>query len=163
MIGLLHPDEIEEVLHRGHVGRLASLADGRPYVVPITYVYAGDAIYGHTMPGRKVAAMRADPHVGFEVDERDGTNWRSVVAEGIYEELHEEAERRTALRLMAGSAPSVAPTNDVPSGVVFRIRLAEKSGRFVHQALTHTTLGGEFPLLGVDLRAGDTLNWPQPS
>jgi uncharacterized protein len=163
MIGLLHPDEIEEVLHHSHIGRLASIADGRPYVVPITYVYAGDAIYGHTMPGRKVTAMRTDPYVCFEVDERDGANWRSVVAEGVYEELHDEVERRTALRLMAGTTPTVAPAGDVPSGVVFRIRLTEKSGRFVLRETTHATFEEAVPLARIDIRSGDTLNWPQPS
>jgi nitroimidazol reductase NimA-like FMN-containing flavoprotein (pyridoxamine 5'-phosphate oxidase superfamily) len=163
MIGLLHQDEIEEVLHHSHIGRLASLADGRPYVVPITYVYAGDAIYGHTMPGRKVKAMRTDPYVCFEVDERDGANWRSVVAEGVYEELHDEVERRTALRLMAGTAPTVAPAGDVPPGIVFRIRLTEKSGRFVLRETTHATVEEAVPLARIDIRSGDTLNWPQPS
>src|SRR5215207_2533292 len=127
MIGQLHPDEIEEVLHHAHVGRLASISEGRPYVVPITYVYAGDAVYGHSMPGRKVKAMRIDPHVCFEVDERDGVNWRSVVAEGIYEELHDEVERRAALQLMAGTAPEVAPVEDTAPSVVFRLRLTDES------------------------------------
>ncbi len=70
MIGSLHPEEVEAVPHRHHVGRLACLADGRPYVVPITYAYADGAIYGNTIHGRKVDAMRPQPNVCFEVDER---------------------------------------------------------------------------------------------
>jgi nitroimidazol reductase NimA-like FMN-containing flavoprotein (pyridoxamine 5'-phosphate oxidase superfamily) len=163
MIGVLHSDEIEEVLHHGHVGRLASISKGRPYVVPITYVYAGDAVYGHTMPGRKVKAMRIEPHVCFEVDERDGMNWRSVVAEGLYEELREDAERQAAFRLVAGTAPAVAPVEDVVPGIVFRIRLTEKSGRFVRREVFHPAFDEEQPIHEIDLRAGDHLNWPHPS
>jgi nitroimidazol reductase NimA-like FMN-containing flavoprotein (pyridoxamine 5'-phosphate oxidase superfamily) len=161
MIGVLHPDEIEEVLHHGHIGRLASISDGRPYVVPITYVYAGDAVYGHTMPGRKVTAMRIDPHICFEVDERDGPNWRSVVAEGTYEEVQDDAERQAALRLVAGTAPAVAPVEDVVPGIVFRIRLTGKSGRFVYRDVPHPTVDEQQPIHEIDLRAGDALNWPK--
>ena len=85
MTGVLHPDEVEAVLHRHHVGRLACVADGPSSVVPLAHPYG--AVFGHTMPGRKVAAMRIQPHVCFEVDERwDDVTWRNVVAEGVYEE-----------------------------------------------------------------------------
>jgi hypothetical protein len=38
MVGPLHPDEIEDVLHRHHIGHLACLTADGPYLVPITYV-----------------------------------------------------------------------------------------------------------------------------
>lgn len=132
MIGPLHPDEVEAVLHHQHVGRLACLAGGRPYVVPITYAYAGGDVYGHALPGRKLTALRADPHVCFEVDERDDpTHWCSVVAEGRYEEVTEPAERHAALQLLAVTEPAVLPTDAAAPGVVFRLRLTDKTGRFV--------------------------------
>ena len=132
MIGSLHPDEVEAVLHRQHVGRLACLADGRPYVVPITYAYAGGDVYGHALPGRKLAALRADPRICFEVDRRDDpTHWCSVVADGRYEEVTEPAERGAALRLLAAAEPTVVSAADDAPGVVFRLRLTAKTGRFV--------------------------------
>jgi nitroimidazol reductase NimA-like FMN-containing flavoprotein (pyridoxamine 5'-phosphate oxidase superfamily) len=132
MIGKLHPDEIEDLLYRHHVGHLACVAEGRPYVVPITYAYAGGCIYGHTLAGRKVAALRAHPHVCFEVAEQaDWATWGSVVADGIYEELHDPAERRIALHLLAKATPTAMPPTPAATGVVFRLRLSEKSGRFL--------------------------------
>lgn len=132
MIGKLYRDEVEDLLHRRHVGHLACVADGRPYVVPIAYAYAGGAIYGHTLPGRKFTALRADPRVCFEVVERaDGAAWGSVMAEGVYEELTDPAERQAALRLLAGVWPTAVPPTDDAPGVVFRLRLTEKTGRFV--------------------------------
>ena len=132
MIGPLHPDEVEAVLHRQHVRRLACLADGRPYVVPITYAYAGGDVYGHALPGRKLAALRADPYVCFEVDRHDDpTHWCSVVADGRYEEVTEPAERGAALRLLAATEPAVVSAADDAPGVVFRLRLTAKTGRFV--------------------------------
>jgi nitroimidazol reductase NimA-like FMN-containing flavoprotein (pyridoxamine 5'-phosphate oxidase superfamily) len=132
MIGTLQPDEIEELLYRHHVGHLACVTDGRPYVVPITYAYAGGCIYGHTLPGRKVEALRAYPHVCFEVEEQAGqATWGSVVAEGVYEELRDPLERRLALHLLAKATPAATPPTTTATGVVFRLRLTEKSGRFL--------------------------------
>jgi uncharacterized protein len=132
VIGSLHPDELEAVLHRQHVGRLACLAEGRPYVVPIAYAYAGGDVYGHTLAGRKLAALRADPRVCFEVDARDDPDhWYSVVAEGRFEELTDPAERRAALGLLATAEPAVLPAAAGAAGVVFRLRLTAKTGRFV--------------------------------
>ena len=65
MIDELHPDEIEAVLHRHHVGRLACVVAGEPYLVPITYTYRDGFIYGHTLPGQKLDAMRAEPRVSL--------------------------------------------------------------------------------------------------
>jgi nitroimidazol reductase NimA-like FMN-containing flavoprotein (pyridoxamine 5'-phosphate oxidase superfamily) len=133
VIGQLHPDDIESVLHHQHVGRLACLAGGRAYVVPITYAYAGGDVYGQTLAGRKLAALRTDPRVCFEVDERaDPTTWCSVVAEGIYEEVTDAIERRAALGLLAAAEPVTVPPSSAPS-VVFRLRLTEKTGRFTRQ------------------------------
>jgi nitroimidazol reductase NimA-like FMN-containing flavoprotein (pyridoxamine 5'-phosphate oxidase superfamily) len=131
VIGQLHPDEIESMLHHQHVGRLACLVGGRAYVVPITYAYAGGDVYGHMVGGRKLAALRADPRVCFEVDERaDPTTWCSVVAEGVYEEVTDAAERRAALGLLAAAEPATLPTAAAAPGVVFRLRLIDKTGRF---------------------------------
>jgi nitroimidazol reductase NimA-like FMN-containing flavoprotein (pyridoxamine 5'-phosphate oxidase superfamily) len=133
MIGVLHPDEVESVLFRGDVGRVACIAGGRPYVVPITYAYAGGDIYGHAQPGRLIAALRIQPRACFEVDEReDADTWCSVVADGIYEELREEAERKTALGLLSLAEPAALPET-VP-GVVFRLRVTEKAGRYTQSS-----------------------------
>jgi nitroimidazol reductase NimA-like FMN-containing flavoprotein (pyridoxamine 5'-phosphate oxidase superfamily) len=75
--------------------------------------------------------MREQPRVCFEVDEIDGpSSWRSVVAEGLYEELSDEASRRIALRLLAVDDPVAPGLNGASPTVVFRLRLTEKSGRF---------------------------------
>ena len=106
MINELHPDEIESVLHRHHVGRLACLVAGEPYLVPITYAYRDGVLYGHTMPGQKLDAMRAEPRVAFEVDERwEADTWRSVVVRGVFEELAAAARSRRGARRAARGLP----------------------------------------------------------
>ena len=133
MIGLMSADEVELMLRRHHVGRLACSANDRPYVVPINYAYDGGYVYAYSTLGRKIEVMREQPLVCFEVDEIDGpASWRSIVAEGLYEELTDERQRQTAFDLVNGTGPGLVPRGLVASGqlVVFRLRLTEKSGRF---------------------------------
>jgi uncharacterized protein len=161
MIAVLSPDEIERLLQDEQVGRLAVLAEGEPYVVPVTYAYGEGCLYAHAVLGRKLAALRAHPRVGFEVDARDGQTWRSVVAEAVFEELTDPAARRAALAHLSGKQPAVLPVG-VP-GVVFRLRLTATSGRLVRTR--PPVAPGEAPdrpLLGIDLRAGDDRNYPPP-
>jgi nitroimidazol reductase NimA-like FMN-containing flavoprotein (pyridoxamine 5'-phosphate oxidase superfamily) len=68
MLGTLTDAQIDRLLHTESVGRIGCHAGGRPYVVPVTYVYDGSAIYGHTGDGMKVRMMRENPAVCFEVD-----------------------------------------------------------------------------------------------
>ncbi len=135
MIGILSADEIDRLLARQRMGRLACTADDRPYLVPINYAYDGDFLYGYGAPGRKIEVMRRQPRVCFEVDEVDGeSEWRSVVVDGLFEELTDEAPRRTALRLLNGHGPASGPVgrglDASPRLVLFRIRMTARSGRF---------------------------------
>ncbi|HEU0113458.1 MAG TPA: pyridoxamine 5'-phosphate oxidase family protein [Thermomicrobiales bacterium] len=156
----MHPDAIEAVLRRHHVGRLACVVDDQPYVVPITYTYADGVIYGHSGPGAKLTALRADPRVAFEVDERWETDsWRSVVARCSFEELTDAAGQEAALKALRGAYPDASRT--IGDGVLFQLRLIEKSGRQVLRSPLVQQLDAlTTPLQDVDLRAGDELNFP---
>ena len=134
VIQILPPDEIEELLRTALVGRIACCAHaadgdhGRPYVVPLAYGYDGEAIYAHSGIGRKIRMMRAQPLVSFEVDEAEAPDrWRSVIAEGVYEELTEPRDRERALAIIYPD-PLARPALDEQT-IVYRIRLTGKSGR----------------------------------
>jgi nitroimidazol reductase NimA-like FMN-containing flavoprotein (pyridoxamine 5'-phosphate oxidase superfamily) len=147
MLGELTPEQINAVLFSEVVGRIGCHDKGRTYVVPITYAFDGDAVYGHSADGLKIRMMRANPNVCFEVDQRENlANWRSVVASGTYEEL-EGKDALDALQLLVGRllplvmsetlmlphgpAPVAArPVLDLPKSIVYRIRLIERTGRF---------------------------------
>src|SRR5208282_3505030 len=116
---------------------------GRTYVVPITYAYDGEHVYGHSSDGLKIRTMRANPSVCFEVDQLDTiAHWQSVVAWGTYEELADGAEERASAMLRSRFASMTTsetalfhPTRDVTAArhvrtIVFRIRLEEKTGRY---------------------------------
>jgi nitroimidazol reductase NimA-like FMN-containing flavoprotein (pyridoxamine 5'-phosphate oxidase superfamily) len=135
-MGTIHelPAEgIETLLRTAIVGRIAccghgAAGDGRPYLVPLAYGYDGEAVYAHSGPGRKLDLMRAEPRVTFEVDDAAAPDrWRSVIAEGTFEEIADPRQRDAALEVIYG--PDGAP--DLGSQtVVFRIRLTSRSGRY---------------------------------
>ena len=129
----LPAEGIEALLGTAIVGRIACCGhgrtgDGRPYLVPLAYGYDGGSVYAHSGPGRKLDLMRSEPRVTFEVDEAEASDrWRSVIAEGTFEEIKDPRQRDAALAVIYGA-------NGVPDlgsqTVVFRIRLTSRSGRF---------------------------------
>lgn len=135
IIAVLPDEEIEALLRTAVVGRIACCAhghdgsEGRPYVVPLAYGYDGQAVYAHSGPGRKIRLMRANPLVTFEVDAAEAPDcWRSVIAEGVYEELVTPDERDRALAIIYPN-PATRPVLP-PETIVYRIRLTAKSGRY---------------------------------
>src|SRR5580765_7652028 len=146
MFGELNQQEIENVLHEQVIGRLGCHADGQTYVVPISYGYDGEYIYGHTIEGMKINMLRKNNAVCFEVDVfQNMANWKSVISWGDFEELTQEQERQFALRklheriLPLVSSATTKLSDDWPfipndinkiKGVVYRIRLLKKTGRF---------------------------------
>ncbi len=140
MLGVLSRGAIARILREGTVGRLGIHADGRTYVVPITYVYDGDAVYGHSVLGQKIRMMRKSPEVCFEVEDiTDLANWRTVIASGRYEELTGDVATAAARLIAARLGPLTTSETAGPHGaprrrgrtlVSYRIRLGERSGRY---------------------------------
>jgi nitroimidazol reductase NimA-like FMN-containing flavoprotein (pyridoxamine 5'-phosphate oxidase superfamily) len=147
MRGDLTPEEINAVLYGEAVGRIGCSGDGRTYIVPITYVFDGESVYGHSAEGLKLRMMRANPQVCFQVDQRENlANWRSVIAWGVYEELQGKEAIDALQILVAGLMPVVRSQQarlphplsaardsaglDRQKTVVFRIRFTERTGRF---------------------------------
>lgn len=146
MLGKLNDQEIEEVLSRQFVGRIGCHADNTTYIVPISFAYDGVYVYGHTFEGMKINIMRKSPEVCFEVDEmKDMANWKSVIAWGTFEELKEQNDLKAGLKhlsdrvlpFISSETTHLSPlwpfsANDPGSikGIIFRIHLKKKTGRF---------------------------------
>ena len=136
----LSPSEIDEFLRGQRIARLGCTAGGVAYVVPLIYAYEEGAVVAVTTEGRKTAMLRENPRVCVEVDEYDADgkgSWRSVIAQGTYEELTGDAVE-PALTLLrerfartAGRAAEPRPRG--PNVVVLRVNLDEVSGRAVER------------------------------
>jgi nitroimidazol reductase NimA-like FMN-containing flavoprotein (pyridoxamine 5'-phosphate oxidase superfamily) len=151
MFGELKEQEIEKVLHHQLIGRIGCHADDLTYVIPISYAYDGMYIYGHTRDGMKIKMMRKNPSVCFEVDDMQNmANWQSVIAWGRFEELFPGAERTEAIQklhervlpMITSDTTKLSPEwpfapSDINSikGVVYRIELLKKTGRFENNSI----------------------------
>ena len=135
MIKTISDEEARTLLSECRTGRLGCVADGGPYVVPVSYIFSDDSIYIHSYPGRKIKALRENPRACLQVDDvKDTYNWRSAIAFGHYEEIIDEEERRRVFRQLLSHFPALTPVESVPvhdgqsSVIVFRIRVEEVTG-----------------------------------
>jgi hypothetical protein len=96
--------------------------------------------------GLKLSMMRQNPDVCFEVENLvDMGNWQTVITWGSFKELTDEEERYEALRILTSRQFSGVASKTVQlgnlwpfapvdisriDGIVFRILLSEKTGRF---------------------------------
>lgn len=147
MIGELSQAQIEHLIKTKSYGRLACQSDEGIYIVPISYVYDGEFIYGHSQEGMKISYMRRNPRVSMLIDEINTmNNWWSVMIQAEYEELDAGPLKLRALkmlddRLVAISLSGALISEGGPSQktglmekatqpIVFRLKLIGKSGRF---------------------------------
>ena len=128
--------EAFELLNLTKVGRLGCVDNGEPYVVPINYLLDGASIYSHSLPGRKIEALKAHPRACLQVDSiEDDFHWRSAIAYGHFEEIHVPDDRRSVLQKLLARFPMLTPVESVmaedasaPDSVVFRIRIDKITG-----------------------------------
>lgn len=96
--------EVEELLKKSVVGRLAVVANEGPYVIPLGYVYENGKIGFHSSyKGRKVECFSRDQRVCFEVDEANPeiTQYRSVLVFGRIEKAEDrEIKLQVLMRLV---------------------------------------------------------------
>ncbi|MCC8425144.1 pyridoxamine 5'-phosphate oxidase family protein [Mucilaginibacter sp. UR6-11] len=147
MLGELSEKEIEDLLTEQVIGRIACYADGQLYNVPINYVYGEGYVYAHSALGKKIAMMRKNPEICFEVDNIESVfRWKSVIAWGRFEEITDIEEKQMVMqRLIHRIMPFANNAPDHPSHgitenesdigdkvelIVYKIALTQKTGRF---------------------------------
>lgn len=136
MTRMLSDAEARTLIAGGKMGRLGCVADGEPYVVPINYVFEDESIYSHSLPGRKIEALRAHPRACLQIDEIENDfEWRSVIAYGNFEEIRVPSDRRAVLSKLLARFPLLTPVESVmaqdggaPDSVVFRIIIDRITG-----------------------------------
>lgn len=136
MIERMSKEESHALLGSQRLARLGCVAEGEPYVVPINYVFDDGCALSHSLPGRKINAMRESPRVCLQVDEvADQLHWKSVLAFGTFEEVSSPDERARALNLLLSLFPRLTPVESriaedaaAPPPIVYRIRIDRVTG-----------------------------------
>jgi len=101
----MESDSMVALLETQSIGRLAMDNNGKPYVIPLHYLYETGKIYFHSKKdGLKISCLLANPQVCLEVDELISissgeiacdfsTKYRSVLAFGTARIMEESAEK----------------------------------------------------------------------
>lgn len=130
--------EIEEIIVRNNVGRVAFAFHDRVDIQPIHYVYERGWLYGRTSEGEKMATLQHNQWVAFEIDEiKDTFDWRSVVIHGSFWRLHPLGSPRAeevwqkAAELVSKIVPGAMTDKDPVAfrHILFRIAISDVRGR----------------------------------
>ncbi len=130
--------EMNALLARNHVGRIAFSFHNDVDIRPIHYVAARGWLFGRTSPSDKLVTLRHNQWVAFEVDEVSGPlDWQSVVARGTFYRLAPEGSKTDralharGLRLIRKLSPRAFTNRDtMPFRTeLFGIALASMTGR----------------------------------
>jgi len=136
MISRMGEVESRELLRETITGRLGCSDQDKPYVVPVNYLFDGEFIYVHSLPGRKIDVLRANPNACLQVDAiEDSYNWRSVIAYSHYEEITNVEEQERILANLFTRLPHLTPVESQLKSrglepIVFRLRITEITGVF---------------------------------
>lgn len=140
--------QIDEFLCEARIGRLCMAgADGRPYVIPLPFLWHGGAVYLRLpMKGRKGEILGRNPLVCFEVDWFSDSldDYGSVLVEGRIEPVEDLSEKREIKelndlkyeRLREGHRPGHGRQTALVDLPMLKIVLMAISGRCKETAVT---------------------------
>ncbi len=155
--------EMELLLSRMPVGRLALVTEDGPYVVAVNYLLLEGSIYFHSgHGGRKMEALRVDPRVCFLVDEvgpqvlwEKGCGisqiYESVICFGKAEVVEDPIVKRRILKKMVQKFVAVnnpvvlLEDENIAKTAVVRIIIESMSGKANRISPSHTVLPASQP------------------
>jgi uncharacterized protein len=150
--------EMELLLERMPVGRLAVNTEDGPYAIAVNYLFFEGSIYFHSgLSGRKMEALQADSRVCFLVDEvgpqvlwEQGCGisqiYKSVVCFGKAELVEDPVEKRGILGKMVqkyvplGYPVSPMTEANIKRTAVVRVVIESMSGKENVLSAVHTVL-----------------------
>jgi len=106
------PGELEDIIRRAEVCRLAMVDDGEPYIVPLNFGYRDGSLYFHcAREGRKLDILRKNPKVCFELETdvhlvkgekacQWSTSFESVIGWGTATFVLDEKEVKEGLEIL---------------------------------------------------------------
>lgn len=151
---ILNDETLISLLQTTMTGRIAVIAEGEPYIVPMNYAYEqsepgslGRVIIHGADQGRLTRALANNPVVCFEIDEyiatipdpvlcEYDTAYASIICRGHARLLTDLEERTSALRVLARKYAPPAKANALKAKTVERFQ----SSLGAHTAVIEITL-----------------------
>lgn len=137
MIKNLSDKAAKKILKTQTFGHLACvLQSGEPYLVPVNFLYRDEAIYVHSLPGKKLEALRENGKACLQVEEIENIcRWQSVIAFGDFEEIKSINKILEIMREFAKKFERLTPVEamieekwNAGGTVVFRINVNRVTG-----------------------------------
>ncbi len=137
-------DEIDGIMRRSKVCRLALLDGERPYLVPLCFGYDGSALYFHSAPaGKKIDLLKKNRNVCFEFDAdaeaipADAScgwtmRYRSVIGSGAASFVEDQGAKSAALKIIMRQytdGPHEFPEEMLRKIAVIKVVIDEISGK----------------------------------
>ena len=136
--------EMEAIIGAAQVCRLAMVDDGRPYLVPLNFGFAGNTLYFHGAGvGKKLDVLRRNDQVCFlfDIDHElvrgeQACNWgmryRSVIGYGSAAVVDDPAEKEqalTAIMRQYSAGEFSFPPRALHDIAVFKVTITSMTGK----------------------------------
>ena len=142
---MMNRQEAEQFLKKAPVGRLATVYEGQPYIVPMNFLFHKGKIYFHSKrKGKKITNLKANERICFEVDEYKGiipadkackftVRARSVIVFGKANLIEDSQEKMKILeKLVEKYSPGVPKPfeeSEVHSVIIGEIEIETMEGK----------------------------------
>jgi nitroimidazol reductase NimA-like FMN-containing flavoprotein (pyridoxamine 5'-phosphate oxidase superfamily) len=142
---MMDRQEIEKFLKEAPVGRLGTVHNHQPYVVPLNFVYEGNQIFFHSKrKGMKITNIRENEKVCFEIDEFKGiiaadkaceftVRARSVIALGTAKLIEDIQEKMKILEKIvekySPGTPKPFEESEIKSIIIGEIKIETMEGK----------------------------------
>ena len=146
--------EARKFLEESVVIHFGVIAEGEPYVTPMSFVVDGERLLFRTKAGRRLTAIQADPVVSLEVSDfqPDTGDWMSVILRGRVAEVTDEETMQKTHDLLfekyeAAMGPLLSRGEEAALPTtphVFEVSIDEISGRVSATGFSFRTRPGRF-------------------
>ncbi len=142
--GIEDQDDIEAIIQRAIVCRIAFSENDVPYIVPVNFGYKDDCLYFHSAPeGKKIEIIEQNNRVCFEVDIDQevvrsatpcdwGMKYRSVIGFGKAFLVRDVEEKRKALNTIVehySGKPSDYPESAISNVAIIKVEIESMTGK----------------------------------
>lgn len=136
--------EIESIIGKSNVCRIALCENNSPYIIPICFGYKDDCLFFHSAnAGKKIDIIKKNNNICFEFDDYDGLllsenpcdwdiKYLSVIGSGKASFIHDFDEKIKALSIIIehySDSSYEFQKNNIDSVTIFKVEIENITGK----------------------------------
>jgi len=137
-------DEIEDIIRRAEICRIAFSVDDQPYIVPVNFGYNNNCLFIHSArEGKKIDMIKRNSRVSFEMEIDTSviiedtacdcrTKYRSVIGTGRAYLIDDPQGKREGLDILMAhysDKPYKYPDNRIAGMLIIKIEIDSLTGK----------------------------------